>query len=175
VSGEIAEFFDRIEAAAAQVDVRPDGVFASREEFTAFLRHEIGQFIASRLPAPSALDQLDPGAMPVADPAARPAPAVRRRNTKGPVQAAVARDLRTLPKDLQQGAIAAAMISLARDMDQGTVASKDAATVARELRLAWAQLQESKPAGGTGDKTDEVRDARERRLERQQARAAGSG
>lgn len=164
---DTAEFFDKIAAAIAQVDVRPGGVFEDRGAFEQWMRNEIRQFAASRPPAP----QLDPvfglpegEPAPAAAPAAEPAPARRRAPRKGDVETAIARQLKTLPDDLAKGALGVNCLKLARDIDQGEVEGKDVAVNVREIRLSLDRLEELRPAGRKDDATDTARQRREGRL-----------
>lgn len=97
-----------------------------------------------------------------ASPAASPARPRPRR--KGPVETGVARDLKLLPAQLRNGGIANAILWLAAELDTGELASRDAAGHAREIRQSLVTLAELAPGEGRGDRTDEVRDRRERRL-----------
>ena len=91
------------------------------------------------------------------------APRVPARR-KGPVEAATARDLKTLPPVMRQGALAATALKLAREIDTDEMTARDLAGHARELRMHMTQLFDSAPGGAKGDATDEVRERRERRL-----------
>jgi len=77
---------------------------------------------------------------------------------------AVRRDLARLPDDMRQGGVAMIAIYCARELDTGGHAPRDAATFAREMRLALTQLREMAPGEVKGDVTDEVRAKREQRL-----------
>jgi hypothetical protein len=108
----------------------------------------------------TAMDRLDP--VPAAPAAARPRRAAARR--KGPVEAAVARELKAMPAALRGGAIAAAALKLARELDTAPMTPRDTAGHARELRMCMTQLAELSPGDRTGDITDEIRARREARL-----------
>jgi hypothetical protein len=81
----------------------------------------------------------------------------------GPVETAARRDLKDLPPAYARSAIATAYLLLARRLDAG-VSARDAATLARELRLALLALYELAPPAREGDPTDELRARREQRL-----------
>jgi hypothetical protein len=76
----------------------------------------------------------------------------------------VAHDLVPLPEHLRKGGVAAAALRLAMEMDAGVVLGRDAAGHAREIRQCITALREWAPGAAADDKTDEVRDRRERRL-----------
>lgn len=123
---------------------------------------------------PTALDLLDPAPQPPREvvreaitelegrPRRRPPP--RRR---GANETAVLRDLKALPEDLRKGAIAAVALTLARELDDGDMSARDTAAMAAQLRMAMVTLREIAPGEAKGDHTDEVRERRERRLNRQ--------
>lgn len=80
------------------------------------------------------------------------------------VEAAVRRELKSYPADIAAGAVARTMILLAQRLDAGVGEARDLAQVSRELRLASAQLRELAPGNVKGDKLDELREKREKRL-----------
>lgn len=88
-------------------------------------------------------------------------PPARRRPLS--VEAAARRDLRALPKDLSAGALATAYLVLARRMDAG-VSTRDAATLAREMRMALLAMHEMAPPAAEDDFVDELRVKREQRM-----------
>jgi hypothetical protein len=94
---------------------------------------------------------------------ARRSPPPRR---KGPAETAVLKDLKALPPDLRQGAIAAVALGLARDLDEGGMTPRDKAAMYAQLRMAMVTLREIAPGEARGDRTDEVRERREKRLAR---------
>jgi hypothetical protein len=91
-------------------------------------------------------------------------PARPRPRRKGPVEAGVASDLRQLPAPMRKGGIASAALRLARELDTLGLAPRDAAGHAREIRQSLVTLAEMAPGEGRGDRTDEIRDRRERNL-----------
>jgi hypothetical protein len=116
---------------------------------------------------PTAMDALDPA--PVHPAPVHPAPARRRPppRRRGANETAVRRDLEALPPDLRKGAIAAVALGLARDLDEGGMTARDKAGMYAQLRMAMVTLREIAPGEAKGDHTDEVRERREKRLNRQ--------
>jgi hypothetical protein len=96
----------------------------------------------------------------------------------GAREQAVKADLAALPESMQKGAIAATALMLARLLDRGiceedpatgehmmrTVPAKEIPAFAREIRQCVTALQEQAPGEVKGDKTDEVKEAREKRI-----------
>jgi len=80
------------------------------------------------------------------------------------VEDAVQADLDQLPDAMAGGGVAAVARYCARALDEGGLAPRDAAAMAREVRLSLAQLREMAPGEAKGDVTDEVRERRERRM-----------
>jgi hypothetical protein len=78
------------------------------------------------------------------------------------VERAARRDLRTL-REYSDSGLAHAYLLLARQLDEGMPA-RDAAAVAREMRLALLALHELSPSREDGDYTDELRARREARM-----------
>lgn len=97
-------------------------------------------------------------------PAPPPKPRRRRPPEPGEREKGVLHDLSMLPEHLRRGGIAAGAIGLARDLDGGIVMGRDAASHQREIRQSITQLREWAPGAAADDKTDEVRERRERRL-----------
>ena len=85
----------------------------------------------------------------------------------GEAEAAVLRDLDTLPENMRKGGIAMTAVLCARAVDEGGLAPRDAQGFLREIRLALVQLSDMAPGDRKGDVTDEVRAARERRMSQQ--------
>lgn len=75
-----------------------------------------------------------------------------------------------MPEDLREGAIAAIALGLARDLDEADagegMSARDKAAMYAQLRMAVVTLREIAPGEAKGDRTDEVRERRERRLSR---------
>jgi hypothetical protein len=88
-------------------------------------------------------------------------PPARRRPLSA--EAAARRDLRALPKDISTGALGTAYVILARRMDSG-VSTRDAATLAREMRMALLAMHEMAPPAAEDDFVDELRVKREQRM-----------
>lgn len=73
------------------------------------------------------------------------------------------RDMRErLPENLRNDPMVAGAMILARQLDEG--AAKDPAQAVREIRQCRVQLQEWSPGENKGDKTDNAKSRRERRL-----------
>jgi hypothetical protein len=75
-----------------------------------------------------------------------------------PVERAAKAELKALPSELRSGALAAAVLELARRLDDDP-SDREAASLARELRLALADLRRQ---AGVDD--EEVVDVRDRAL-----------
>lgn len=69
-----------------------------------------------------------------------------------------------MPVSMRRGGVAAVARLAARVLDEGGLAPRDAAGFAREVRLALAQLRDAAPGEVKGDRTDEVRERREKRM-----------
>lgn len=82
---------------------------------------------------------------------------------EGRVEAALLRDLKTLPAELATGALASTCQVLARRIDAG-LSARDAITAAKELRTTLGTLISQAPAREDGDVVDELRARRENRL-----------
>jgi hypothetical protein len=80
------------------------------------------------------------------------------------VEAAARRDLRKL-RDYSNSGLARAYLLMARMLDEG-MAERDAAAVAREMRLAFLTLQQLSPSRQENDDTDDLRARREARMTR---------
>jgi hypothetical protein len=106
---------------------------------------------------PTELDRLDPSPEPARPPRRPP----RRR---GPVETGVRKDITRLPEAMRKGGIAAAALALAAELDTGHLPPRESAGHAREIRQCLTTLAEMAPGDARGDQTDEVRQARERRL-----------
>jgi hypothetical protein len=103
--------------------------------------------------------------------------AVRPRSataTAGHVEAALRKDLGTLPAELREGALAATCQVLARRIDAG-MSARDAITAAKELRTTLGTLISQAPAREDGDVIDELRARRENRLSKVDDAQANSG
>ena len=85
------------------------------------------------------------------------------RRLPTPVETAARRDLRALPKPYRDGAVGKAYLELARILDAG-VPARDAAAVAREMRLCLLTLYDLAPPKTETDFVDEVRQRREKRM-----------
>lgn len=88
-------------------------------------------------------------------------PPARRRPPS--VETAARKDLRALPKDLSEGGLGRAYLLLARRMDAG-VSTRDAATLAREMRMVLLAMHEMAPPQAEDDFVDELRVKREQRM-----------
>lgn len=108
---------------------------------------------------PTALDALDPAPRLSQEPRPR-----RPRRVTGPVERSVRADLKTLPDDLRKGGIAAVIIELAQAMDLHVLDPRNQSGHAREIRQGLMTLREMAPGERKGDKTDDLRERRERRL-----------
>jgi hypothetical protein len=87
-----------------------------------------------------------------------------------PAEAAARRELRALPKPYCDGVVAKGILNLAQLLDDGQV-PRDAAALAREIRLGMETLHALAPAKAPDDFVDEVRAKRERNMRE----AASSG
>jgi hypothetical protein len=87
--------------------------------------------------------------------------AARRPQT--PAETAARRDLRQLPKPYRDSAIGKAYLALAEMLDAGPPA-RDAAALAREMRLCYMALEAMAPRKADDDFVDEVRQRREARM-----------
>jgi hypothetical protein len=85
------------------------------------------------------------------------------RRKAGPIETAARRDLRALPGDYAKSAIGASYVLMARRMDFG-VSARDAATLARELRMALLALYDLAPPARENDPMDDLRARRENRM-----------
>jgi hypothetical protein len=85
-----------------------------------------------------------------------------RRRTM-PVERAARRDLASL-REYGDSALAMTYLLLARMLDAGMPA-RDAAAVAREMRLVFMALQELSPAQEGDDQADELRARRQARMQ----------
>ena len=85
------------------------------------------------------------------------------RRPPTPVETAARRDLRALPRPYRDGAVGKAYLELARILDAG-VPARDAAAVAREMRLCLLTLYDLAPPKAEADFVDEVRLKREKRM-----------
>lgn len=85
----------------------------------------------------------------------------------GAVERAVRRELRALTSEARGSGLAQTVLELAKHMDSALLPARDAAMVARELRIALAELRKMSPTV-VRSKVDEVRARREARK-----RAAG--
>lgn len=106
---------------------------------------------------PSELDRLDPAPAP-----RRPARPPPRR--KGPAEKGVLEDLKAFPAELRKGGIAAIALLLAIEIDTVPMSPRDKAAMAGQVRMAMITLREIAPGEARGDRTDEVRERREKRL-----------
>lgn len=82
------------------------------------------------------------------------------RRPPTPVSTAARRDLRSLPKPYRDSAVGKAYIELAQMLDVG-VPAKEAAAIARELRLCYMTLDAMAPHKPENDFVDEVAVRRE--------------
>ena len=79
------------------------------------------------------------------------------------IETAARRDLKALPREYSDSAVGKSYLLLARRLDAG-VSTRDAATLAREMRLALLALHELAPPKAEDDFVDELRVAREKRM-----------
>lgn len=81
------------------------------------------------------------------------------------IERAARADLRALPAEYRNSAVAKGYIELARRIDAG-VGARDAAAMAREMRLCLLALYELAPPMQEDDKVDELRAKREARMKK---------
>jgi hypothetical protein len=86
-----------------------------------------------------------------------------RRRASLSAETAARRDLKALPKDISGGGLGIAYLVLARRMDAG-VSTRDAATLAREMRMVLLAMHEMAPPAAEDDFVDELRLKREQRM-----------
>lgn len=86
-----------------------------------------------------------------------------RRRASLQAETAARRDLKALPKDISAGGLGIAYLVLARRMDAG-VSTRDAATLAREMRMVLLAMHEMAPPAAEDDFVDELRLKREQRM-----------
>jgi hypothetical protein len=80
-----------------------------------------------------------------------------------PAEAAARREIRALPKPYCDGVISKGILALAQLLDDGQT-PRDAAALAREIRLGMETLHALAPAKAPDDFVDEVRAKRERNM-----------
>jgi hypothetical protein len=80
-----------------------------------------------------------------------------------PAEAAARREIRALPKPYSDGVISKGILALAQLLDDGQT-PRDAAALAREIRLSMETLHALAPAKAPDDFVDEVRAKRERNM-----------
>jgi hypothetical protein len=80
-----------------------------------------------------------------------------------PIEAAARHDLAALPPQYRNSAVGKTYLLLARRLDAG-VSARDAAQLAREMRLALLALYELAPAQMPDDPADELTARREARM-----------
>lgn len=80
------------------------------------------------------------------------------------IERAARRDLKEL-KLYSDSGLARSYLLLARELDLGGLAARDAAAVAREMRLVFLALHDLSPSGEDGDYADEFTKRREARMQ----------
>ena len=86
------------------------------------------------------------------------------------VEAAARKDLRAFPSAYRDSAVGKTYLLLARRLDAG-LSARDAATLAREMRLTLLALYDLAPPHREDDPMDELRERRERRMQQLAASA----
>lgn len=79
------------------------------------------------------------------------------------IESAARKDLATMPPEFRNGAVAKSYLLLCRRLDSG-VSARDAAGLAREIRLCLLTLYDLAPARHKDDPIDEVKTRREQRM-----------
>jgi hypothetical protein len=82
---------------------------------------------------------------------------------RGPVEAAVARDLRQLPPELRRSGLATATLTLAKRLDDPETTDRDAAGLLREVRASLLELRKMAPPAPKSSRVDEIKAKREAR------------